>query len=83
MVYQAFGLSILLNGEPNIYDMTGNVAEWCWDETNDSGAPGHRLTAGGSFRDPLEWVRIDAYTFEDPHFSSLDLGFRISRRLEQ
>ena len=41
-----------------------------------------RLTAGGSFRDPLEWVRIDAYTFEDPHFSSLDLGFRISRRLE-
>ena len=66
----------------DIYDMTGNVAEWCWDEGTDTRTNG-RLTAGGSFRDSLEWVRIDAYNFEDPHFSSLDLGFRISRRLEQ
>ena len=72
--------------EPNnwdIYDMTGNVAEWCWDEGTEPRSRGYRLTAGGSFRDPFEWVRIDAYNFEDPHFSSLDLGFRISRRLEQ
>jgi len=40
-----------------------------------------RLIAGGSFRDGLEWVRTDAHNFEDPRFSSHDLGFRIGRRL--
>lgn len=72
--------------EPNawgLYDMTGNVAEWCWDADTTIRRPNKRLMAGGSYRDPLEWVRIDAYNFEDPFFSSLDLGFRVSRRLER
>ena len=72
--------------EPNVwglYDMTGNVAEWCWDSRTSDGQIIKRLMAGGSYRDPVEWVRIDAHNFEDPTFSSLDLGFRVSRRLER
>ncbi len=70
--------------EPNawgFYDMTGNVAEWCWNEGVAPEDCMKRLIAGGSYRDPIEWVRIDAANFEDPRFSSQDLGFRISRRL--
>lgn len=70
--------------EPNawgFYDMTGNVAEWCWNEGVAPQDCMKRLIAGGSYRDPVEWVRIDAANFEDPRFSSQDLGFRISRRL--
>ena len=65
----------------DIYDMTGNVAEWCWDDGEDPSTMEKRLVAGGSFRDGLEWVRTEAHNFEDPRFASHDLGFRIVRRL--
>jgi formylglycine-generating enzyme required for sulfatase activity len=80
----ATGTQRVATKEPNawgIYDMTGNVAEWCWDEGDDPSTMEKRLIAGGSFRDGLEWVRTDAHNFEDPRFSSHDLGFRIGRRL--
>lgn len=62
-----------------LYDMTGNVAEWCEDinQTDEN----ERLIAGGSFRDGLEWVQVGAHYFEQWTMTSFDLGFRVVRRL--
>ncbi len=79
--------------EPNgwgFFDMTGNVAEWCWDGENrgttilenlDRQHEMKRLIAGGSYRDDINWVRIDAFNYETPQTASKDLGFRVARTI--
>lgn len=78
--------------ELGIYDMSGNVMEWCWDWYNenyyskspsnnpqgaDSGS--YRLLRGGS------WLHLDSYcraadrNYDHPYFGSGNHGFRIVR----
>lgn len=63
------------------FDLTGNVAEWCWDEFNtkqSNARSGQRMLCGGSFRltDPKTMVYIDGMAPESRDSCN---GFRIAR----
>jgi len=63
--------------ELGIYDMNGNVFEWCEDIYNENsiGSGNHRMTCGGSW-----FEKIDEYRYHKtlPHsLSTNDVGFRL------
>jgi len=74
-----------------LYDMHGNVEEWCWDwfgtyasgaQTNPIGAStgAHRVKRGGSWLDNGQVLR-SAYRYNsDPSIRNRDLGFRLVRQ---
>ncbi|MBX7153994.1 MAG: formylglycine-generating enzyme family protein [Bacteriodetes bacterium] len=77
-----------------LYDVTGNVAEWCWDYydntsykqssgTNPTGvAVGtERVIRGGSFLDGAFNQRLPRRLQNQPHHSVYNVGFRIVRTL--
>jgi formylglycine-generating enzyme required for sulfatase activity len=83
--------------EPNslgLYDMSGNVYEWCWDwfgaytnavETDPEGPSGssspasHRVSRGGSLFSDAQAVRSAARAYDAPSTRSFFLGFRVVR----
>jgi len=75
--------------ELGLYDMSGNVGEWCWDtyESYSSGVQtdpintvsgSNRVIRGGSYSDSAEWVRSAC---RSPFYSYyvVDYGFRLVR----
>jgi sulfatase modifying factor 1 len=82
----------LLPNELGIYDMTGNVAEWCWDKydenyykNKDSINPKgpdvgiYRVYRGGSRRDKPMNIEITRRSNLEENKKDLYLGFRVVR----
>jgi|GEM_PF-3066358 len=73
-----------------LYNMGGNVKEWCWDwltyygskaMTNPTGWPkGHRRQVrGGSWNTSSPSARVSARNSHPPSFQRSDVGFRLAR----
>ena len=58
-----------------IYDMSGNVCEWCWDAASGSG----RIVRGGSYRLEQSDCTVSHSGGYDPSHRYDDLGFRVVR----
>ncbi len=76
--------------ELGIYDMSGNVWEWCWDwyggyhaddETDPTGPPTgtSRIVRGGGWKDGPRACSITNRGNIHPNFTYDDLGFRVVR----
>ncbi|GMU88802.1 MAG: hypothetical protein AMXMBFR49_10100 [Chlorobiota bacterium] len=87
------GTSKVGTKQPNelgIFDMSGNVHEWCWDwfgvyssesRTNPQGATSgsNRVLRGGSWLLIASYCRFVDRGGNDPDFRNYDLGFRLVR----
>jgi formylglycine-generating enzyme required for sulfatase activity len=81
--------------ELGIYDMSGNVGEWCWDwydfdyyknspEQNPRGPSSgrHRVVRGGSWGRPENAVRGTFRFLYEPHHKFSYIGFRVVRTVK-
>ena len=58
-----------------LYDMSGNVGEWCWD----SGIDEYRCYCGGSWYHNTDRCGVDYKNLSGARNTCFDLGFRIVR----
>lgn len=56
------------------HDMSGNIYEWVASESN-----GQRMLFGGSFVNPVRYLRHDFHLAGPPDYENYDLGFRCAR----
>jgi sulfatase modifying factor 1 len=58
-----------------IYDMSGNVYEWCFDDSSGTG----RVIRGGSWGHSCIGLQVGFVDDDDPHGTRADEGFRLVR----
>ena len=77
------------SNELGIYDMSGNVTEWCWDwyshnptNTKDYAGPMSglsRVDRGGSWCNDADYCESSDRCFDDPSVRDYCIGFRVVR----
>ena len=76
-----------------LYDMHGNVFEWCWDffgdylstsQTNPTGPTTglNRVIRGGSFTSNGKYIRSAFRSFQNPSMQIANMGFRLIRNYQ-
>ncbi len=65
-----------LNG---LFDMLGNVWEWCWDFLDTERYDDYRVFRGGGFADDAWSVRAGTRRGGGPRMTHDDVGFRVAR----
>lgn len=72
-----------LPNEWGLYDMLGNVWEWCWDIYDAEVYGSYRIIRGGGWADPPRGCLASNRRRSHPTYAIDDLGFRIARSLVQ
>ncbi len=63
--------------ELGIYDMSGNVWEWCFDQWGSTGAD--RVMRGGGWYADADYARVSDRNYGAPSYSNNGIGFRVAR----
>lgn len=64
-----------------LYDMLGNVWEWCWDIYDKDVYGPYRVFRGGGWSDPATACRASCRRKSHPTYRIDDLGFRVARSI--